>query len=175
MLLKYIISISIFVGALGQVSAAKPKRLLHGIPDVQGPEVPFDATEMRVNHNGVYMRPLVVPVVRSDHILGYLVFAAIIKPTHWHDFPNILKNIPRVRDALFTEIFALFSRRWTVGAKLDPNELLAHVGRVVQKKFKDGMIETVKVDHVKFYKMIDPEDSTSLFNLSHSCRSDAGA
>lgn len=167
MVLKFLFYISFCaLFALTTVDASKPRRLSHGLPEIQGSEIHYDEREMRVNHNGVFVRPIVIPVVKTSKILGYLVFAPIIKPQNWQDFPRIVAHIPDLRDALFCHMYGLFARLWTPHAKLDPKQILAQVGRVVQKHFPDGMIETVKTERVQFYKMIDGDDQSSLFTLS---------
>lgn len=120
--------------------------------EVQG----IDPSEMKVDGLQVTPRPFMVPVVKQDEVVAYLVISITMTLTDAQKLNHYTESLPKVRHDMFLYLYELFGVLWTPAANPNAAQIRDHLEAIakqyVAEDFSDLRINTMNVHALKNYE-----------------------
>lgn len=108
----------------------------------------------------VKMHPMIIPVVQNRQLMGTYVIGLVIETPSVHDGDEVRKIQPRVRDALLTDMYGIFSLVWDQNRRIHLSDFKTRLRHTAQKaagksRVKDVLIQSFQRQKSNRYQGYD--------------------
>ena len=93
----------------------------------------------------VKMHPMMIPVIQNRQLMSTYVIQLVVETPSVHDGDEVRKIQPRVRDALLTDMYGIFSLVWDRDRRIHLSDFKTRLRRTAQKAAGKSRVKDVLI------------------------------